>query len=148
MFNSEVIEVAEHHGSSTSTQTHFLKDVKLILSAVNKLGNPFRGDSGDSYALDTKKVANQNAVSALRQVQDVGVKQFEEYLQARLSTQVTPIADTISKNNICVFTKVKIRQTSKKDEQLKSTKNNVALFSRLFIGCQLQEENLKQFFCS
>ena len=79
-----------------------------MLSAVNELGNPFRGDSGDSYALDTKKVANQNPVSALRQVQVIGVKQFEEYLQVRLSAQVTPIADTISKNNICVFTKVKI----------------------------------------
>ena len=108
MFNSEVVAVAEHHDSSISTQTHFLKVVKLILSAVNELGNPFRGDSGDSYALDTKKVANQNAVSALRQVQVIGVKQFEEYLQVRLSAQVTPIADTISKNNICVFTKVKI----------------------------------------
>lgn len=56
------------------------------------------------------------------------------------------ITDTISKNNICVFTKVKSRQISKKDEQLKSTKNNVALFSRLFIACQSREENLKQFF--
>lgn len=61
------------------------------------------------------------------------MKQFEEYLEARLWTKVTPITDTISKNNICVFTKVKSRQTSKKDEQLKSAKNNVALFSRLLI---------------
>ena len=31
MFDSEVVEVAEHHGSSTSVQIHFLKDVKLML---------------------------------------------------------------------------------------------------------------------
>ena len=35
VFDSEVVEVAEHHDSSTPTQTYFLKDVKLMLSAVN-----------------------------------------------------------------------------------------------------------------
>ena len=105
MFDSEVVEVAEHHDSSTSTQTHFLKDVKLMFLAVNELGNPFINDSGDLYAIDTKKVANQSAVSALRQVQDIGMKQFEEYLKARFWTQVTPITDTIFNNNIYVFIK-------------------------------------------
>ena len=93
-----------------------------MLLAVNELGNPFLDDSGDLYALDTKEVANQNAVKTFRQVQDIGVKQFEEYLEARLWTQVTLIADTISKINICVFTKMKSRQTTKKDEEPKSAK--------------------------
>ena len=146
MFDSEVVEVAEHHDSSTSTQTHFLKDVKLMFLAVNELGNPFINDSGDLYSIDTKQVANQNAVSALRQVQDIGMKQFEEYLEARFWTQVTPITDTIFNNNIYVFIKKKSRQTSKKGEHLKSAKNNVAQFSRLFIGCQSREEKLEQFF--
>ena len=111
VLDSEVVEVAEHHDSSISTQTHFLKEVKLMLSAVIKLGNPFLDDGSDLYALDTKEVVYQNAASALRQVQDIGVKQFEDYLEARFWAQVTPITDTISKNNICVFTKVKSQQT-------------------------------------
>ena len=98
----------------------------LLLLAVNELGsflisNPFLDDCGDLYALDTKEVANQNAVKALRQVQDIGVKQFEEYLEARLWTQVTPIADTISKINMCLH-QMKSRQTTRKDEELKSAK--------------------------
>ena len=97
-----------------------------MLLAVNELGsflisNPFLDDCGDLYALDTKEVANQNAVKALRQVQDIGVKQFEEYLEARLWTQVTPIADTISKINMCLH-QMKSRQTTRKDEELKSAK--------------------------
>ena len=34
MFDSEVVEVAEHHGSSTSVQIHFLEDVRLMLLFV------------------------------------------------------------------------------------------------------------------
>ena len=59
VFDSKVVEVAEHHDSFTSTLTHFLKDMKLMLLAVNEPGNPFLDDSSDLYALDTKEVANQ-----------------------------------------------------------------------------------------
>ena len=31
VFRSEVVQVVEHHDSSTFTQTHFLRDVKLML---------------------------------------------------------------------------------------------------------------------
>ena len=126
-----------NHGNAGEEEGHFLNREPLVserkslttklrallmLLAVNELGNPFLDDSGDLYALDTKEVANQNAVKTLRQVQDIGVKQFEEYLEARLWTQVTLIADTISKINICVFTKMKSRQTTKKDEEPKGAK--------------------------
>lgn len=55
VFDSKVVEVAEHHDSFTSTQTHFLKDMKLMLLAVNEPGNPFLDDSSDLYALDKSK---------------------------------------------------------------------------------------------
>ena len=57
-----------------------------------------------------------------------------------------PITDTIPKNNLQLFI-IKNRNTvSKKQEKLMNEKSNVALFSRLFIACQLREGDLETFF--
>ena len=118
----------------------------MFLSALEEQGNLFLGDSGDLYVLDTKKVANQESANSFFKVENIGQQQFQKFVEERIWKHTTPISDTISKNNIHFFATTKASSVSMKDFQLKTAKNNVALFSRLFIACQARGGDLEVFF--
>ena len=65
----------------------------------------------------------------------------------RLNTSTEPVTKTIKKNNLAVFsTNMKSISESKARKQIKSLKDDVSLFSRLFIACQAREGDLEEFF--
>ena len=67
-------------------------------------------------------------------------------MKPRISEKSVPITDTIPKNNLQLFILKKRNTVSEKQEKLMNAKINVALFSRLFIACQLREGDLETFF--
>ena len=56
------------------------------------------------------------------------------------------INDAIRRNKLKVFNTSTPRSVSKGKQQLASLRNDVALFSRLYIGCQTRDGNLEEFF--
>ena len=137
--NTDPDFIDKQHDSSDSTQLQFYKDVKTFLLALEESGNPFKDDSDDLYDLETKLVALIASVQNLKIIQKIGTEQFNKVINSRLLERKIPVSDTIKKNKLHIFSMhTKVR--SKKEEQLKSAKDSVSLFSRLFIACQTRED--------
>ena len=95
--------------------------------------------------METKIVAPIASVQNLKIIQKIGTEQFNEFINSRLLQRKIPISDTTNKNKLHIFS-TRTKVPSKKDEQLKSAKDSVSLFSRLFIACQTREGDLDTLF--
>ena len=54
-------------------------------------GKPFLEESKDLIALDSKNIANQNAVDNIRKTVESGAKQFKEFFNHRSKEKKTSI---------------------------------------------------------
>jgi len=57
-----------------------------------------------------------------------------------------PIEDAIHRNKLKIFGQPASKPQAKGKQQIKSLKNDMGLFSRLYIGCQNRDGNLDEFF--
>ena len=97
-------EQTKHHEQIPSAQKRFSKNVNDLVSAFQQAGNPFSEESKDLIALDSKKIANQNAVYNMRKVAESGVKQFNGFVNDCLKEKKTSIYEIIKKNKFAIFT--------------------------------------------
>ena len=138
--------VLEYHDSSASVAKQFLNEVKIFLGAMDDLCNPFLDESFHLYSLDTKVVLEQNVTRELMQVEHTGKKKLLKWVETRLHQKLCPITNTICKKNLKIFRKKKSRCSLRKQEKSTIAKNNVTLWSRMYISCQTRAGNLKNFF--
>ena len=97
-------ELTKYHEQTQSTQKRFSKNGKDIVSVFKQAGNPFLEESKDLIALDSKNIANQNAVDNMRKVAESDAKQFNEFFNDRLKEKKTSIHEIIKKNKFAIFT--------------------------------------------
>ena len=100
----------------------------------------------DLIVLDTKKIAGPAAVETVRNVKKIGQEQFQAFTRECLVERTKSINDAIRRNKLKVFNTSTPRSVSKGRQQLASLRNDVALFSRPYIGCQTRDGNLEEFF--
>ena len=112
---------------------------------MEEMGNPFADNGRQLYRIDTKKVTEDERVETVKQIERVGKEQYEEYMTSRLDGD-KPISDPIKKNTCFIFNKPPVRHLSKGSQKLCNLKNDCALFSRLYIACQIRDGNLEEFF--
>ena len=67
-------------------------------------------------------------------------------LRERLVEKTKPIEDAIHRNKLKIFGQPATKPQAKGKQQMKSLKNDVDVFSRLYIGCQNRDGNLDDFF--
>ena len=79
-------------------------------------------------------------------MENTGKKQLLKFVETRLHQTTCPITNTICKNNFKFFRTLASRCSSKKQEKLTIAKDNVALFSQVYISCRTREGDLKNFF--
>ena len=137
--NEGVNHVREHHDFSDCVQSIFHKEVKSLLPALGDVGNPFDDDSSDLLDLETNIAVPETIAQNLYKLENVGEKQFRDFIEQRVWKRSVLLSDTISKNKLSLFMAVGSYSASRKDEQLNTAKYNVSLFSRLFIACQTRE---------
>ena len=83
-------EIQEHHNSTILAHSSFQKDLKLPLSVINKVENPFLDDSYDLYTLDTKYLVPEDFVSStLLNLEESEEKQLYEFMKSRLWNRAT-----------------------------------------------------------
>jgi len=56
----------KNHEQVPSVQNAFLKNVKNLLNMMEGLGNPFKEDSGDLLALNTKNIMPTELVESIK----------------------------------------------------------------------------------
>ena len=130
--NEGVNHVQEHHDFSNSVQSIFHKEVKSLLSALEDVGNPFDDDSSNLFDLETKIAVPETIAQNLYKLENVGEKQFRDFIEQRVWKRSVLLSDTISKNRLSLFKAVGSYSASRKDEQL-NTATYASLFSRSFI---------------
>ena len=107
-----------------------------MVNAMEDFGNHFEEESQDLLVLDTKEIAPPAAVDALLRAHKVGQMQFVNFVRERLVERTKPLEDAIHRNNLKIFGKYGSTAPGKGKHRVKFLKNDVGLFSRLYIGCQ------------
>ena len=138
--------VTRHHEQTKSIQVTFAQHVKSMVEVIEEMGNPFEEESKDLLRLDTRDIIDPAVADYLGQVEEIGQKQYEVFMTNRLIEQSVPLSEPIKKNKLLMFSRLPPREKSKASLQVTSLKNDVALFSRLYIACQLRDGNLEDFF--
>lgn len=67
---------------------------------MEELGNPFEEESPDLVVLDNKESVGSPAIGAVRKVRDIGLKQFQSFVQDCLIERTKPVEDTIHRNKL------------------------------------------------
>ena len=68
------------------------------------MGNPFLEDSGYMLTLDTKVVMNKDAIQTVNAVEEIGQRQFSEFVEDRLkSASNQPLSDIVSNIKLALF---------------------------------------------
>ena len=135
-----------HHDQTASVQASFVKDVLSLVNVFEDLGNPFQEESTDLLVLDNKEIADPAAVETVQNVRRIGQDQFKDFTRECLLERTKSINDAIHRNKLKLFSSSTTKTVSKGKLQLKSLKNDMELFSRLYIGCQTRDGNLEEFF--
>ena len=113
--------------------------------SYRRYGNPFTEDSS-GLLLNTRNIADIAVANTVQQIEQLGIKQYEAYVEDRLVKQSTPILDPIKRNNLHLFSRPPLKGKSNKQQQISSLKNNCSLFSRLCITSQVHDGDLDEFF--
>ena len=135
-------EETRHHEETPSVHNTFARDVAVI----EELGNPFEEDSQDLLVLDTKEIADPAVIETVRNAKQIGQDQFEAFSKECIVDRTKSIEEAIHRNKLPLFATKRGPKLPKGNQQVKSLKNDVALFARLYIGCQTRDGNLEEFF--
>ena len=96
--------------------------------------------------LDNKDIMPGIVVESVKNAQQIGQSQYEEYTKQILRDCSKPVTDTIHRNNLSLFGTPSQKSQSKAQQQLVSLKNDCNLFSQLYISCQFRDGNMAEFF--
>ena len=139
-------EETRHHEETPSVQNTFARDVRSLLAVIEELGNPFEEDSHDLMVLDTKEIADPAVIETVRNAKQIGQDQFEALSKECIVDRTKSIEEAIHQNKLPLFATMRGPKIPKGNQQVKSLKNDVALFARLYIDCQTRDGNLEEFF--
>ena len=135
-----------HHEQTRSSQALFVQQVQSLVEVVEEMGNPFLEGTQDLLRLDTRDVMDPAVVSSVCSAEKKGVEQYQIFVAERLQDQSTLISEPIKKNKLLLFSRPPPAKKSSASLRVSSLKNDVSLFSRLYIACQSRDGNLEEFF--
>ena len=100
----------------------------------------------DLTALLTRDIMNEEVVQTVRTARQLGEQQFKVFLEERFEKKTKLLTDAIKKNNLPTLNTREKKVVSKDKAKITVLKEDCALFSRLYIGCQNRDGNLEDFF--
>jgi len=87
----------KHHEQTNSKQRRFSKHVISLVAAFEEAGNPFL------EALDSRNIATDGAVDVLQKVEEIGEKQFRNFISDRLKSRKKSIFDSTKQHKFYIF---------------------------------------------
>ena len=115
------------------------------MTIIEELSNPFEEESQDLLLLDTKEIADLTAVETVCNAKRISQEQFNAFTKDCLIDRTKSVNEVIHRNKLPLFGN-SICTASKGKQQPTSLKNDVTLFSRLYISCQTCNGSLEEFF--
>ena len=139
-------DTGRHHEQIPSVQKTFLSHVQSFTATMEEIGNPFADTGTDLYTLDTKVIVSDNVVETIRSAEDIGKTQYKQFVAERMNSDITAFNNTIHKNNLPLFSSSSGKKPSKSTSKISNLRNDVHLFSRMYIACQARESDMDAFF--
>ena len=129
------------HEHTASAQVKFATEVGALVQVhvLEDMGNSFMEESEYLLVLDSRDVADPAIVQTVREIEKTGQDQYDKYMTERVIERTTPVFDSISKNQIPLFSRPPSRGPSKTKQTITSLKNDCTLFSRLCIATQTRD---------
>ncbi|XP_052129864.1 uncharacterized protein LOC127751028 [Frankliniella occidentalis] len=133
-----------HHNDTAAANAAFRRDVKALRARFLERGNPFLETGEELFNIDSGRVvADKAALQAIMEIEDIGKRQYALFVQERLESDTKSLFDPISKNN---FKLMKAATKKKVVTKVASLKNDVFLFSRLWITTHMRKGDMNEFF--
>jgi hypothetical protein len=133
-----------HHDHTRSAQNASKKNAKALVLEFAEVGSPFDEDSGDLIALDSQDVMPPAVVKTIYNITEIGKAQFEKFVQERVCCPSKSVNEPLKRNAPSTFGNRGVKKSMKTN--ITALKNDISLFSRLYISCQSRNEDLDNFF--
>ena len=135
-----------HYDEGHSTQSNFKIKVLSLVETFEDMGNPFLDQSEDLSTLDAGIIMDKSAVDTVFTIEALGREQFNSYYKSVLVDRTRSIHDPIRRNNLLLFKCPKQKSKSKQSKTIENLKNDVSLFSRLYIVANNRDCDMQTFF--
>ena len=123
----------QHHEQGMSTQKIFKEQALALVHTISGMSNPFVDDTSDLIMLDTRNVIDESVVNTVRTVESVGRDQYNKYHDTVIKDRTNSIHEPIKRNSMSLFRCPTPKTRTKQAGQISMLKDDVALFSRLYI---------------
>ena len=77
-----------------------VKDVCLLTSSIEELGNPLEKDSKELLTLDTKQTADISVIETVRSAYKIGKDQFDLFVKERLMERKVSVDEVLLRNKL------------------------------------------------
>ena len=144
--SSDVSEDYSHHEEGHSTQKTFKQQVLALIQTIEDMGNPFLNDTPELLTLDMRNVIDESVVHSIRTIEALGKEQFNNFQKSVILDRTKSIHEPIKKNALALFKRPKPKPKTKQAKQVSMLKDNVALFSRLYIVAKHRDCDMVSFF--
>ena len=134
----------KHHEQVKSVQVRFAKQVQSLCNTIEEFGNPFEEHTTDLLVLDTRDV---EVVTSVRNIKTLGKELYTRFVEARLVQRSESLFKPLKRNKLVLFSCPKRVVKSNDKQEIASLKKTCALFSRMYVSCQVCEGNIDEFFC-
>ena len=92
-----------HHDQKKHVQISFQEDVRSLSKTIKEMGNPFSDCSSDLLVLNSRDVMDTTVADTVGRILEIGIEQYEDYVEKRLVNQIIPISNAIKRNNLPLF---------------------------------------------
>ena len=96
--------------------------------------------------LDTRDIIGDGVVSTVRNIQTFGKEQYGSFVESRLRKRTESLFKPLKRNKLPLFSCPKKASKSSDKLEISSLKKTCALFSRLYVSCQVRDGNMEEFF--
>ena len=109
-------------------------------------GNPFCEEEPMLVQIVSKHVLDENATSSAKCAREIGLNQFDSFINDQLWNGAASLYDNITKNNLLLFRSKNTVVTSKSKQRIANLDADRRLYANLFIACQARDGDLDNFF--
>ena len=110
------------------------------------MGNPIKETSQDLLVIDSKDVVGDSVITTVRNIEKIGKQLYSTFDESRLRNKTESLFSPLKWNKLPLFSSPQTPSKSDDKQQITSLKKTCALFSRLYVSCQVRDGNIKEFF--
>eukprot|EP00745_Piridium_sociabile_P012394 TRINITY_DN190_c0_g1_i6.p1 TRINITY_DN190_c0_g1~~TRINITY_DN190_c0_g1_i6.p1 ORF type:complete len:743 (+),score=169.21 TRINITY_DN190_c0_g1_i6:247-2475(+) len=138
-------EERQHHEEGLSAQKTFHEQTLGLIQVINEMSNPFLEEGSELIALDTRRVIGESVANTVQTIEEVGQAQYDSYNEAIITERRKSIHEPVKRNSLPLF-RSSSKGKRKQSDGVSLLKDDVSLFSRLYIVAQNRDTDMGTFF--